>query len=268
MESTEQDRILEMIRNFLIEKGLDATDADIYILALKIGSATSGSVVKNVKGIASQTTAKEKLKRLEVDGYFESTPGEGEGGRGKKGKPVVYRPIPPSIVLKEPLKGAVTLYGELNRLDEMLEIGRDIENEDEVWITKNEEAALGRLVQTILGASREILSYCRDGSWWDDRDIRKALEKIIAEKGIKVMIITTSMSKERRREIEKIGVQVIKSNLPMAPFFIVDRSILFLPQKTGRLGTKYGSIRFTNHYLVNNFARLIDHQLKKQECEH
>jgi hypothetical protein len=260
VDGDERKEILMRLQEFL-RTTMDSTDADIYVLGLEKGSVTSSDVVKNVKGIKNPTTAKEHLDRLTRGGFFEQTAGEAEGGVGKKGKPIVFRPLPPSLALRQSLAAAEDIIRDMGRLDELLEIGIEPKDEDEVWIIKEEDAALGRLGNAVQQASSEILANCRDGSWWEDNVIRKSMVEAVA-RGVTVRVAARELDPTRRREMADVGIEVSASAIPMAPFFIVDRGTVFLPHCTGRLATRYGAIRLGNRYLVQHLVDFVLHALE------
>ncbi|MFA5862812.1 MAG: hypothetical protein WDA16_14060 [Candidatus Thermoplasmatota archaeon] len=258
MDGGERGEILARLHDFLLVTAMEAPEAAIYVLALQKGVISSSDVTAHVPGVKNPTTAKDKLDKLASQGFLELSAGEAEGGTGKRGKPILFRPIPPSVALRKHLKSAVEVVRDMGRLDELLELGAEPSDENEVWLLKEEDAALGRLASAIDAASSEVQAYCRDGSWWGDKLIREAVERA-AKRGVKVRVAGSQLSEEALGAMKAAGLDVIASSIPMSPFIVVDRTTLFLPHQTGRLSSRYGAIRLTNRYLVRNLSGFVDH---------
>lgn len=264
VDADDQGALFARLRTFLVEtKLLESSDAEIYLLALRSRSITSRDVAEHVRGVENQTTASEKLKKLARLGFLEHSAGEGAGGVGKRGSPIKYAPIPPSIALKKSLLAAIDLHQDVSKFDEYLELGGATSDGDEVWLVRNEDAALGKLGEAISGASSEVLCYCRDASWWSDGVIRKALQEAVARK-VKITVIGTEIPGPLITELQTSGIKVIPTKARMAPFFVVDRSSLHLPHETGRVSRRYGAIRIMNRYLVERFAAFVDHHTQQR----
>lgn len=258
VDPEDEEQILGRTRRFLEHSGMASDEVEIYVLALKSREVTSRDVFEHVEEIGTQSTAGEKLKKLTDEGFFESSAGEGEGGTGKRGAPVVYRPIPPSIALKEHLDVAMKMAEDVSKLDEILEMAGEGSGTDEVWLIKDQQAAFGRLAEDIRGASSGVLCFCRDGSWWKDKRIRESLTELLSEGDATVDVAATDVDDDTVEEWEEAGLNVAKIDDTGPPFFIVDRVVLYLPHETGRVGTRYESIRLTNRYLIKKFAAVVD----------
>jgi len=261
----------EELQSFLVRiYKLDEIDAKIYALALKKGILTSGIVITEMPELHQQTVS-DKLRRLSNKGFLISTPRVVGVKSEAKRYPIKYLPVSPRMVLRDTL----TMYAHidkvvLSQIDEHLELlstKQSEEFDEDIWIAKPEEIAMSRWGSAILNAKDRIQIYSHDCTWFNDDGIRNALRGA-SSKGVKIEVIATHPESKVTVGLSKMGINVDVTDQPNIPFCIIDKKLLFIPFKGGKLGTRYLFLMTGQKYLIENFVNFFSNVYKrKQEVE-
>jgi len=254
----------EELQLFLVQTyRLDEIDAKIYTLALKKGMVTSGIVINEMPEL-HQPTVSDKLRRLANKGFLAATPRVRGTKSDAKRYPSKYLPVSPRLVLKDSL----AIYEHVNKvvlsqIDEHMEVLSTKESEEldeDIWITKPEEIAMIRWASAIQNAKNSVQIYSHDCTWFNDDGIRNAL-RTASSQGVKVEVIATQPDSRVISGLSKIGINVNLTNLPNIPFCVIDKKLLFIPFRGGKLGTRYLFLMSGQKYLVENFMKFFSHAL-------
>ena len=231
--------------------GLGQAEAAVYALGVKLGTLTTGDVVRGVKGLR-QNTAGDVLRRLSKDGYFAATPAEA-GAKGGRGHAQRFRVIPPQIVLQTQLNALGRFRDVLNELAEHLETLPPVAGDDEELWRLTPNALLAHFCGSVSAARKTVLIHSNDCSWVAEEQVLRSLVEA-RKRGVRIRVFAAALTEAHRTAFLKRGISCSGRQPRGQPFAIIDGEALYLPIRLGQLRSEYGAIFTRNPYVVGNFV--------------